>query len=744
MTRQIRAARRGAGTTAIVAGRPRTPGVARSAAAVFLTLALSLLLATPGFAKVESTDAGIRFSYSDARAREVFVAGSFNNWNASGNAMTLAGGEWSATIQLEAGEYEYKFVVDGQWVADPDNPTTVGEFGNSALNIAADGSIIALQATSNTPLSPKILMGGRAIALYKYRHDDVQKRYELDRPNLDFDIDFNIRVNSDLEAHVLTNVNNDAENVELFETRLNFDRGSLTLDNSDIFLKAWDNEGVADWDDPLALVGRVGIYRHRFGYEKVGALARKSFAGFEAEVLYTDNADPGSGFPGSTPDLTTDHLEFVDGQARLTADQIASYTFFNADGAEDDFAARVSRDLEEWLGRSSRVSLLGRLDRGYSPGKLMLLERDRNDASRTHGTLSLIDESHEAWGGLGGEFQAQVSEHALFRGEYLRGQSWIQVRNGTMAPAELQTTIAGTDTTVVLVVDESRVTPADDVDLDTSNRAFLGVTMLRPILGLDADLSWEFEDHRLAPVASGLGRELESQVSTYRLGLSHEWAELPGLGRPVDAGVGFEYHDFTYDREAPWSTQIWFDDRNFWLERGEHEVSYDRLTLLGGGDVFIWHPRLDVTLQERREIHFSYLGTLGGDDIGTTPKYFESLFQVRGKVTRDWGLYWDSRLVRYDVPALELAKTFFSSFFEVAYEPIEGVSLAVSWGVDPYVIDGPVNEYAYIGRDQFLFAAGANAGAARDDFLKLGDKIRTAETLLEDENRIQFEARLEF
>jgi hypothetical protein len=79
----------------------------------------------------------------------------------------------------------------------------------------------------------------------------------------------------------------------------------------------------------------------------------------------------------------------------------------------------------------------------------------------------------------------------------------------------------------------------------------------------------------------------------------------------------------------------------------------------------------------------------------------------------------------------------------VAYEPVEGVSLAMSWGVDPYVIDEPVNDYAYR-RDEFLFAAGANVGAARDDFRKLGDKIRTAETLLEDENRIQFEARLEF
>ena len=29
------------------------------------------------------------------------------------------GGTWKATVWLPAGRYEYRFVVDGQWISDP-------------------------------------------------------------------------------------------------------------------------------------------------------------------------------------------------------------------------------------------------------------------------------------------------------------------------------------------------------------------------------------------------------------------------------------------------------------------------------------------------------------------------------------------------------------------------------------------------------------------------------------------------
>ena len=43
-------------------------------------------------------------------------------------------------VDLEPGEYEYKFVVNGsEWIADPENPRVVGDYGNSGLTIDDDG-----------------------------------------------------------------------------------------------------------------------------------------------------------------------------------------------------------------------------------------------------------------------------------------------------------------------------------------------------------------------------------------------------------------------------------------------------------------------------------------------------------------------------------------------------------------------------------------------------------------------------
>ncbi|RKZ27020.1 glycoside hydrolase family 13, partial [bacterium] len=72
------------------------------------------------------------FTYFDPDAREVYLTGDFSNWNPKGIPMTKQpDGTWVARIDLKPGEYEYKFVVDGNWMTDPMNPIVRGDFGNS-------------------------------------------------------------------------------------------------------------------------------------------------------------------------------------------------------------------------------------------------------------------------------------------------------------------------------------------------------------------------------------------------------------------------------------------------------------------------------------------------------------------------------------------------------------------------------------------------------------------------------------
>lgn len=68
------------------------------------------------------------------QARNVFIAGTFNNWNDRELPMTKTTSGWSIPYLLPPGNYQYKFIVDGQWMLDPQNPHT-GELGGETNSV---------------------------------------------------------------------------------------------------------------------------------------------------------------------------------------------------------------------------------------------------------------------------------------------------------------------------------------------------------------------------------------------------------------------------------------------------------------------------------------------------------------------------------------------------------------------------------------------------------------------------------
>lgn len=53
-------------------------------------------------------------------ARQVFVAGTFNNWDSNANPMEPSGdGTWSLRLDLPPGRHEYRYVIDGEWSCAP-------------------------------------------------------------------------------------------------------------------------------------------------------------------------------------------------------------------------------------------------------------------------------------------------------------------------------------------------------------------------------------------------------------------------------------------------------------------------------------------------------------------------------------------------------------------------------------------------------------------------------------------------
>ncbi len=63
----------------------------------------------------------VTFSLERPRAREVFVCGDFNQWSPGSLKMVWHDdkGRWQTRLALAPGRYQYKFVVDGEWIHDP-------------------------------------------------------------------------------------------------------------------------------------------------------------------------------------------------------------------------------------------------------------------------------------------------------------------------------------------------------------------------------------------------------------------------------------------------------------------------------------------------------------------------------------------------------------------------------------------------------------------------------------------------
>ncbi len=79
-------------------------------------------------------------TYHGPADRTVFLAGEFNGWSTTSTPMSrIRSDKWQATIHVRPGKYAYKFIVDGDWIMDPENPltTNVGNVENSLLVVDA-------------------------------------------------------------------------------------------------------------------------------------------------------------------------------------------------------------------------------------------------------------------------------------------------------------------------------------------------------------------------------------------------------------------------------------------------------------------------------------------------------------------------------------------------------------------------------------------------------------------------------
>jgi 1,4-alpha-glucan branching enzyme len=83
----------------------------------------------------------VNFSVYAPEAKSVYLVGSFNGWSLDADPMKEGNnGTWKKTKYLKPDTYEYKFVVDGVWMEDPEcDERVAGAYGtpNSIIRLSA-------------------------------------------------------------------------------------------------------------------------------------------------------------------------------------------------------------------------------------------------------------------------------------------------------------------------------------------------------------------------------------------------------------------------------------------------------------------------------------------------------------------------------------------------------------------------------------------------------------------------------
>jgi len=86
----------------------------------------------------------VMFELQSPEAREVLLAGDFTDWDKEPLPLKKSkDGTWHKQVSLPCGLYEYRFIVDGQWVTDPKaQERHINPFGteNAVVLVAVEGA----------------------------------------------------------------------------------------------------------------------------------------------------------------------------------------------------------------------------------------------------------------------------------------------------------------------------------------------------------------------------------------------------------------------------------------------------------------------------------------------------------------------------------------------------------------------------------------------------------------------------
>ena len=623
------------------------------------------------------------FTYFDPDAREVYLTGDFSNWNPKGIPMTKQpDGTWVARIDLEPGEYEYKFVVDGNWMTDPMNPIVRGDFGNSVIKIASDGTAIypgGAKKISNSTASSRILFSGLFVSnILTFRDRDLpggyygDNRWKLYRPLAKVDINLRVNVTQGVGAFGSFDVNTfDAQNI--YETHLHIDSVGISLNSEDFALDGFYNREIFTLGDSLGLLGDYGYDEptfekpQKFGLGCAGltfrtALKRTIFKGTNINLL------AGNMFKDWT--LTVDPLDFANYFGRrpvgfwtrniTRSDEPTDFS----DYGTDILAGRISNDF------------------GFIvPAFVFRVDRDQFWLPRSEITYSRLDSIYDAdslhsdWfdlgaleTGIGGDLTISPFHFISLYGEYI---NW-RYRSSIDAGNRENHDNTGDSTLNITLGTEKGYITGGGLKIGLLKNLYVQTsTEIEHYDPMDSDQTYIIPEH--------------NDGSTGRPTLSFETME------------GFDRIKMSYS--ARFDSKIFSANVELFDEKNEGDYKYIgvipdfRLNLLDGRWMLKSKALITSGKYDSNRLKFD-----GVDLIFNTKFYLTKKFAFEGdilykKIKQDYVAGADI----VDSSAI-VDESIVAPYLAFLYEPKKDISFEISTGVRPYNLRGQ-----YTGRSEWIY-----------------------------------------
>ena len=128
-----------------------------------LGLMLTALTVSTTGASIRVVEDEVYFTLKAPGAKQVYLVGDFNNWNATVEKMERSGDVFEISLYLVEGTYRYKFVVDGNWITDPDNPGDDPARGSLIVLVEKPAGLMLRTEDPATPAAFCTAPGGKVM-----------------------------------------------------------------------------------------------------------------------------------------------------------------------------------------------------------------------------------------------------------------------------------------------------------------------------------------------------------------------------------------------------------------------------------------------------------------------------------------------------------------------------------------------------------------------------------------------------